>query len=203
MGYYVSVLSSALTTFSTWCFSLVKKILRYLQGTRDTCIFLPASGDLVDLIAWSDAGFAGISTKSQTGMLLMWGGAILLWRSSRQTVPALSTAEAELIAASMTFQVTQGIRILLEEWGVIFKKVCIKVDNAAALTIATDGCNWRTQYFAVRGSRIMHEIQCGTLALEHEPTLRMLADGLTKLGSAPMMRNIRNAMIGELVPEHT
>ena len=196
LAYFVSLLSSALTKFSTWSFSLSKKILRYLQGTRDTCIFLPSSGDLGDLTAWSDAGFAGISTKSQTGMLLMWGGAILLWRSSRQTVPALSTAEAELIAASMTWQVLAGVRAFLEELGIVFQHVCIKVDNTAAITIATDGSNWRTRYFSVRGSRINHEILCGTLKLEHEPTLKMLADALTKLGTKNMLENIRNAMIG-------
>ena len=164
--------------------------------------FLPASGDLSDLTAWSDAGFAGISTKSQTGLLLMWGGAILLWRSSRQTVPALSTAEAELIAASMAWQVVQGVRILLEEWGCRFEHVCIKVDNTAAITIATDGANWRTRYFGVRGSRINHEIQCGTLKLDHEPTHKMLADSLTKLGAATMLLNTRSAMAGILVSEH-
>ena len=141
ISYFVSLLASALTKFSKWSYCLAKKILRYLQGTRDTHIFLPASGDLSDLTAWSDAGFAGNSTKSQTSLLLMWGGAILLWRSSRQTVPALSTAEAELIAASMAWQVVQGVRILLEEWGCRFEHVCIKVDNTAAITIATDGAN--------------------------------------------------------------
>lgn len=151
------------------------------------------------MTAWSDAGFAGISTKSQTGMLVMWGGAILLWRSSRQTVPALSTAEAELIAASMTWQVLAGVRTLLEELGIVFQHVCIKVDNTAAITIATDGSNWRTRYFSVRGSRINHEILCGTLKLEHEPTLKMLADALTKLGTKNMLENIRNAMIGTVV----
>ena len=196
ISYFVSLLSSALTKFSSWSFTLAKKILRYLLGTRDTSIFLPASGDLTDLTAWSDAGFAGISTKSQTGMLLMWGGAILLWRSSRQSVPALSTAEAELIAASMTWQVIQGVRILLEEWGCRFEYVRIKADNTAAITIATDGSNWRTRYFSVRGARLNHEILCGSLKLEHEPTLKMLADSLTKLGTGQMLLNTRNAMIG-------
>ena len=199
ISYFVSLLSSALTKFSSWSFTLAKKILRYLLGTRDTSIFLPASGDLTDLTAWSDAGFAGISTKSQTGMLLMWGGAILLWRSSRQSVPALSTAEAELIAASMTWQVIQGVRILLEEWGCRFEYVRIKADNTAAITIATDGSNWRTRYFSVRGARLNHEILCGSLKLEHEPTLKMLADSLTKLGTGQMLLNTRNAMVGILV----
>ena len=196
LAYFVSLLGSALSKYSAWSSVLTKKILRYLQGTRDAGIFLPKAGDLTSLIAWSDAGFAGISTKSQTGMILLWGGAMLLWRSGRQTVPALSTAEAELIACSMTWAVMAGIRILLEEWDIKFRILTIQVDNTAALTIAADGGNWRTRYFAVRGARVNHEIQCGTLKLEHCPTLKMLADGLTKLGTKAMMENVRNTMQG-------
>ena len=117
LAYYVSLSASALTKFSFWSFVLTKKILRYLQGTRDTHLFIPKEGDLSDLTAWSDAGFAGISSKSQTGILLMWGGSIILWRSSRQAVSALCTAEAELVAAALCWQVLQGFKILLEEWG--------------------------------------------------------------------------------------
>ena len=89
ISYYVSLLASALAKFSTWSFVLTKEILRYLHGTRDTHLFIPEDGDLSDLKAWSDAGFAGITSKSQTGILLMWGGSTILWRSSRQTVSAL------------------------------------------------------------------------------------------------------------------
>ena len=201
ISYFVSLLASALTKFSTWSFVLTRKILRYLHGTRDTHLFIPEKGDLSDLTAWSDAGFAGISSKSQTGILLMWGGSTILWRSSRQTVSALCTAEAELVAASLCWQVIQGMRILLEEWGLVFSHVTIMVDNTAAITIAENGSSWRTRYFGVRGSRMNEEITQGNLKLKHEPTAKMLADCLIKLGTAQMLRNIRNAMVGELVSE--
>ena len=131
----------------------------------------------------------------------MWGGSTILWRSSRQTVSALCTAEAELVAASLCWQVIQGMRILLEEWGLVFSHVTIMVDNTAAITIAENGSSWRTRYFGVRGSRMNEEISQGNLKLMHEPTAKMLADSLTKLGTAQMLRNIRGAMIGERVSE--
>ena len=198
LAYYVSLLASALTKHSGWSFTLVKKILRYLHGTRESHMFIPELGNLSELIAWSDAGFAGISSKSQTGILVMWGGCTILWRSSRQTVSALCTAEAELVAAALCFQVVQGLKILLQEWGLIFDCSVIKVDNTAAIVIAENGGSWRTRYFSVRGNRICEEIQQGTIKLEHEPTGRMLADGLTKLGTNDMLSNIRNAMLGKL-----
>ena len=135
LSYFVSLLSSALSKFSTWSFTLSKKILRYLQGTRDAHIFFAYGGDLSKLEGWSDAGFAGISTKSQTGMVLLWGGSMLLWRSGRQAVLALSTAEAELIAASLSWAVAEGIKVLLEEWGFTFDKIHLNVDNLSLIHI--------------------------------------------------------------------
>ena len=93
------------------------------------------------------------------------------------------------------------MRILLGEWGLVFSHVTIMVDNTAAITTAENGSSWRTRYFGVRGSRMNEEISQGNLKLMHEPTAKMLADSLTKLGTAQMLRNIRGAMVGERVSE--
>ena len=42
------------------------------------------------------------------------------------------------------------------------------------------------------------EIASGGLMLAHEPTGKMLADGMTKLGTSDMLLNVRNAMLGVL-----
>ena len=86
-------------------------MLRYLKGTRDDGLFMSIYGDEGSLLGWSDAGFAGISTKSQSGMLMSWAGATSLWRSSRQTVSSVSTAEAELVAAALAWQILEGFNI--------------------------------------------------------------------------------------------
>ena len=86
----------------------------------------------------------------------------------------------------------------MEEWGVKLTDVQLRLDNQAALTIAENGSNWRTRYFGVRGARINEEVHRGRLTLGHEPTKTMLADSLTKLGTADMLRTLRSAMRGEL-----
>ena len=77
----------------------------------------------------------------------------------------------------MTWQVTEGVRVLLEEWGVQFSMVRLLLDNAAAISIAENGSTWRTRYFGVRGSRITEEVQKERLLLGHQPTKAMVADG--------------------------
>ena len=81
-------------------------------------------------------------------------------------------------------------------WGIIISRVVMRVDNAAAIVIATDGPNWRTRYFGVRSARLNEEITKGRIVLEHEGTLDMVADALTKLGTRTMLDNIRLAMMG-------
>ena len=145
-------------------------MLRYLKGTSDVGLFLPRVGDESSLVARSDAGFAGASTRAQTGCFLSWAGAPLVWRSSRQTVSSFNAAEAELNAAALTWQITAGIRELLEELQIKLNSTKLCLDNAAALAIVDKGATWRSRYFSVRAHRIQEEQQKGDVQLAHEPT---------------------------------
>merc|ERR1712218_37459 len=132
------------------------------------------------LIAWSDASFAGFSTKSQTGVVIAWAGSVILWRSSRQTSSALSTCEAEVSAAATGWQVVEGLRALLQEWSCELDPPLLLVDNKSALRVAELGGTWRTRYFAVRAARLAEESGEGRVELRYCPTLDMMADALTK-----------------------
>ncbi|CAM8926921.1 unnamed protein product [Rhodiola kirilowii] len=65
----------------------VKKILRYLKGTYDLCLFYPRGGEL-RLTAYTDADYAGCKTdrKSTSGMAQYLGPCLISWhqRSSPQ-----------------------------------------------------------------------------------------------------------------------
>jgi hypothetical protein len=87
----------------------VKRIARYLKQTKlEGMLFCPQTSLRVD--CYVDADFAGsfsvankqdpVSVKSQTGYVIMYHGAPLLWASKMQTQIALSTMEAEYIALS-------------------------------------------------------------------------------------------------------
>ena len=128
---------------------------------------------------WTDAGYAGTNTHSQSGLIVTWGGTIVVWRSSRQSVSALSTAEAELYSATLGWQIVEGLRHLISNYGVTLSRLRVFVDNQAALTIVKCGANWRTRYFAVRGHRLHEEHLRGAIELLHCPTAGMVADALT------------------------
>ena len=125
------------------------------------------------------------------------------WRSSRQATVALSTCEAEISAAAMAFQVSEGLRFLLEEWGLQLRPTILLIDNRSALLLGENGGTWRTRYFAVRAARLQQEHQVGNLLLRYCPTAAMRADALTKMGTAVLLENLRLALAAQLPPPTT
>ena len=196
--YYTSLLASSCCRYDKWSLALAHKILRYLKGTKHLGILITAQGTEEELDSWSDAGYAGVETKSQSGLVIVWAGTIIAWRSSKQTVSALNTAEAELVAATLGWQVIEGIRRLLCNFGIEISKSRLYIDNQAALTIAMCGASWRTRYFATRGHRLQEEYLRGAAELVHCPTAKMVADCLTKLATAPVIQVTHDAMEGKL-----
>ena len=151
-------------------------------------------------MGWSDAGYGGMGTKSQTGVLIAWGGSVVLWRSSRQSTAALSTCEAEVSAAALTFQILEGLKGLLVEWGVKLRPPILLIDNKSALSVTEFGGTWRTRYFAIRASRLADESLIGNICLRYCPTADMGADSLTKMSTSTMLENMRKAMNAKLPP---
>ncbi|RVW74256.1 Retrovirus-related Pol polyprotein from transposon RE1 [Vitis vinifera] len=80
--------------------SAIKRILRYLKGTMNIGLWYP-KGDNFELIGFSDADFAGcrVERKSTSGTCHFLGHSLVSWHSKKQNSVALSTAEAEYIAA--------------------------------------------------------------------------------------------------------
>ena len=88
----------------------VKRILRYVAGTRGWGVrYCAGSGkEKLKLVGYSDSDMAGDvdDRKSTSGMIYFFSGGAIYWQSTKQKVVALSSCEAEYIAASTT--ATQG-----------------------------------------------------------------------------------------------
>ena len=80
----------------------VKRLLRYVKGTVDQGIIFPKTGgSRLQLTVFSDADMAGDidGPRSTSGVLVFLGSALIAWMSMKQKVVALSTCEAEYVAA--------------------------------------------------------------------------------------------------------
>jgi len=109
-----------------------KRILRYLKGTLIYGIcFCGNSNKDVKLSGFVDADWAGdVETrKSQSGYVFHLCGGPVSWVSRKQTVVAMSTTEAEYVAAAFAAQELIWLRKLLQELG--FQQKMATVSGAA------------------------------------------------------------------------
>ena len=169
----------------------VKHLLRYLKGTSELGLRYskPKNSGPMDRpnVLWGfvDSDWAGCpdSRRSTSGYALMLNGAAVSWKSKRQPVVALSTAEAEFIAASSMVQEVIYARRLLEKLGFpqadptpIFEDntTCIKWAGGAV------GGTDRAKHIDLR-EHFVHEAQSNkVLQLEPVDSADNVADLLTK-----------------------
>ncbi|XP_071900969.1 secreted RxLR effector protein 161-like [Coffea arabica] len=80
-----------------------KRVLRYLQGTKDYKLIYKQS-DYLEVLGYSNSDFAGCvdSSKSTSEYIFLLTGEAVSWRSIKQTIVASSTTEAEFIACYET-----------------------------------------------------------------------------------------------------
>jgi hypothetical protein len=110
---------------------LVKHILRYVNSNSYSLTY--KSNISNELIGWVDASYANQEKcKSTTGWLFTFGGTAISWLSSRQPVVALSSCEAELIAANSATQEAIWLNQLLSDIGIESSTIPLMEDNQAS-----------------------------------------------------------------------
>jgi hypothetical protein len=117
----------------------VKQILSIVAGSSDIGVFYPRrSADRAELKGYSDSDLAGDldSRKSTTGVLFFFGKSPVSWQSTKQRVVALSSFEAEYIAATTT--ACQGVwlaRLLSELKYAKIHVPVLRVDNKSIISL--------------------------------------------------------------------
>lgn len=160
----------------------IKRILRYVKGTKNLGLWYGKQSEF-DLIGYTDADFAGdrIDRKSTSGTCQFLGGSLVSWSSRKQTSVALSTAEAEYVAAgSCCTQILWMIQTL-KDYDLEFHKVPIMCDNNSAILISKNPVlHSRTKHIEIRHHFIRDHIEKGDVELIHVDTKLQIADIFTK-----------------------
>ncbi|KAG9450495.1 hypothetical protein H6P81_010460 [Aristolochia fimbriata] len=97
-------------------FAAAKRILRYIKGTLGFGLFYSAS-EASRLIGYTDSDYGGDidSRKSTSGYMFNIGSGAFSWSSKKQAVVALSTCEAEYVAAATCTCQAVWIRNIMKE----------------------------------------------------------------------------------------
>jgi hypothetical protein len=127
---------------------VVKIIMRYLVYTPKFGLWYP-KGSTSDLIGYSDADWTGckIDIKSTSGTCQLMGRSLVSWASKKQNSVALSTTEAEYIAAGHCCAQLLWMRQTLRDYGYKLIKVPLLCDNESAICMT---------YNPVEDSRTKH-----------------------------------------------
>jgi hypothetical protein len=162
----------------------VKRILRYVAGTSDYGLHYPRCPGAAHFIGYSDSDHAGDidTSKSTSGTLFFLGKCPISWQSVKQQVVALSSCEAEYIAA--TTASTQALwlaRLLGDLLGRDAEAVELRVDSKSALALAKNPVfHERSKHIRVRYHFIRSCLEEGSVRANYINTQDQLADFLTK-----------------------
>ena len=165
----------------------VKNILKYLRNTKD--MFLVYGGDVereLSVTCYTDASWETDrdDIKSQTGYVFVMNGGAVDWKSAKQSTLAMSSTEAEYIAASEAAMEAVWIRKFISGLGVVpsnERPMDMYCDNSGAIIIANEpGVLKGAKHFRRKVHYIREVIESGDIRLLKVHTDDNLADPFTK-----------------------
>jgi hypothetical protein len=193
LSYAVGVAARYMAKPEELHWKMVKRILRYLQGTQGLGLVLDGSKGM-DISCYADANWAGdvATRRSTTGFLVKIGNCPVSWSSKRQTTVALSTTEAEYMSVSAATQEVVWIRNLLEELGLKpTGPTTVYQDNQGAIAMSKNPVqHGRTKHIDIRHHYVRDCVELKKIRLEYISTKKMIADVFTKPLAGPQFTNL-------------
>ena len=175
----------------------VKDVMRYLKQSIHLKLKMSADSK-PDLIGYVDADWAGdtVDRKSTSGYLFQLGDSPISWSSRKQMSVALSSTEAEYVAAAYASQETVWLRQLLSDLGEPATGATrMYEDNQGCIKLATsERINARTKHIDIRHHHLRDLVENGIIELEYCETDKMIADAMTKPLPAPKFKELRSKM---------
>ncbi|XP_014490299.1 uncharacterized protein LOC106753033 [Vigna radiata var. radiata] len=162
--------------------TVVKRILKYLKGTKNLGLWYP-NGTNMFLTGYSDSNFGGckLDRKSTSGTCHLLGSSLISWNSKKQAYVALSTTEAEYIAAGSCCAQSLWIKSQLEAYGIRIDNIPLKCDSTSAINLTKNPIlHSKTKHIEIRHHFIRDHINRGEIKIEYVDTLHQWADIFTK-----------------------
>ena len=179
----VSLISRFMSEPSKLHFAAAKRILRYLQGTKQLGLrYKKEEGS--KLIGYTDSDWAGSldDRKSTSGYIFCLGTKPISWSSKKQKTVALSSAEAEYIAATDAACEAVWLKRLIEDLQQGDNDpTIIHCDNMSAIAMTKNPVfHARSKHIELRHHFIRDLVNNGEITMEFINTDDQPADIMTK-----------------------
>ena len=162
-----------------------KRVMQYLQGTKDYGLTYKYA-DHLKVVEYSDLDFAGcVNSRKFTSryIFLLIGGAIS-WRSSKYTIVATSTMQAEFIARYKATTQALWLRNFIGSLKIvdsIARPIKIFYDNRVAIFFSKNNKSGsRSKHIDIKYLRVRENIKRNEVFIEHIRTQLMTVDPMTK-----------------------
>ena len=184
IAYAVGTVSRFCTNPDGQHWAAVKRIFRYLAGTREIGL---TYGGRPSCEGYCDSDWGSSEDRrSTTGYVFILNGGAISWASRRQPVVALSSTKAEYMAMTQAVKEVLWLRTLFLEVGAPNHAAEISKiysDNQGAIALANNpGFHARSKHIDIQYHFIRSHVdqETGTIDLRYCPTEDMTADVLTK-----------------------
>lgn len=185
IAYAVSVLSQFMHDPRLEHWKAVKRVLRYLKGTRDHKLVYDG-GEFPYFHGYTDSDWANdkADRRSTCGYVFFLHGGAINWRSRKQHSVALSSLEAEYVAACEAGRDAAHWRSFLSELGSPLLQpgpITIHCDNQGAIALAKNPEHHdRSKHIDIQYHWVRDQVLKGLIRLDYTFTGSMIADVLTK-----------------------
>ncbi|XP_019435314.1 PREDICTED: uncharacterized protein LOC109341799 [Lupinus angustifolius] len=184
--YGVGVISKYMASPTQSHMVAAKRILRYLKGTSNYGVLFPNQNQKCEssFVGFSDSDWCGDKEdrRSTSGYVFTIFGAPVSWNSRKQDVVALSTCEAEYIAACNA--ICQGlwlIHLMTELRYGEFEDFELRVDNQSTINLAKNLVrHGRSKHIETRFHFLRDQVGKGRVKMVHCSIDLKKADVITK-----------------------
>ena len=182
IAHAVGVVSRFMSNPGREHWAAAKWILRYLRGTSRVCLCFGPGQPVLDGYTDSDMSGDVDSSKSTSGYLMTFAGAAMSWQSRLQKCIALSTTEAEYIAAVEAGKELLWMKNFLAELVLNQEKYALHCDSQSAIHLAKNvAYHSRTKHIRRRYHWIREVVEEKLLQMEKVHTDQNGSDMLTKI----------------------
>ncbi|XP_074351840.1 secreted RxLR effector protein 161-like [Apium graveolens] len=198
IAFSVGIVSRYMESPTTLHMNSVKRILRYVKGKINYGLVYEQGTENYLLSGYSDSdmGESIEDRKSTGGIVFYLNDSLITWVSQKQKCVALSSCEAEFMAANAA--ACQGVwlsKLLSQTTGKKLDPVVIYIDNKLAIDLTKNAVfHGRSKHIDIRFHFIRGCVERGEIQIKFINSGEQCADILTKVMTAVKFERMRDLL---------